>query len=384
MKNFIDIIKELKAPTIQDNLSKMQGDEKTPYSMNFFKINDKVSPYNLYLYLSSRFNKPNGFLSLCRQEDSNQLFHWHYSLQYNDMDIQIMCATYRIEVLVPKELISSDDECVSFLNELIKDIERYKKEATLTRKNIENWELIVNPFARIQKQINLLISEVESLKDKIPSFTYSHIEGDEHSLDNFSQWYQLTEELSAKSYSLKCLVPVYIETFLNFIIQVLAKQELKDDKIQYDKFIREHINIKIQKLHEKCTGFFECLDLEEEICKKILKIFNKRNDLLHGNFNIKSLKYGEIGFIKCMPLYKEFSSFQKEILNLELANCNLETVLQEIEDSQTFMMYVLINLETEIFAQIKSLLESYTLGWNKDTKRFGILFNNNLVDFIAK
>lgn len=71
-------------------------------------------------------------------------------------------------------------------------------------------------------------------------------------------------------------------------------------------------------------------------------------------------------------------------MNLELANCNLETVLQEIEDSQTFMMYVLINLETEIFAQIKSLLESYTLGWNKDTKRFGILFNNNLVDFIAK
>lgn len=102
MKNFIDIIKELKAPTIQDNLSKMQEHEKSPYSMNFFKINDKVSPYNLYLYLFSRFNKPNGFLSLCRQEDSNQLFDWHYSLQYNDMNLQIMCTTYRIEVLVPK------------------------------------------------------------------------------------------------------------------------------------------------------------------------------------------------------------------------------------------------------------------------------------------
>lgn len=381
MKNFTEIIKKIKAPSIEDNIELIKSSKAKKDNVEIYKISKEINAYNLYLYLFARFGKPNGLLSLFREEDSNQMFHWHYIFEYNDSIIQIMCTTYRIEVSTPTSLISSKDECVSFLKQLIKDIQNYEVEATRARKIIENWEMIVNPFAKIQKQINIFIDEIENLASKIPDFKYSHVDGTKFSSEEFSKWFQLTEELSAKSYALKCLVPVYIETFLNFTIQVLAKQEIKDDKEEFDKYVREKIHIKIQSLHQKCIGFIFPIDWEDEICKSIHTIFNKRNDLLHGNFNIKSLKYGEIGFIKNMPLFKKFSSFQEDILNLSLATENSNVAIKEIEDAQLFMMYVLISLNTSTREELKRMLESYTLGWNKSTKRFGILFNNNSVDF---
>lgn len=381
MKNFTEIIKKIKAPSIKDNIELIKSSKAKKDDVEIYKISKEIDSYNLYLYLFTRFGKPNGLLSLFRKEDSDQMFHWHYTFEYNDSIIQIMCTTYRIEVSMPTNLVSSKDECISFLKQLIKDIQNYKVEVTKTRKIIENWEMIVNPFAKIQKQINIFIDEIENLVSEIPDFKHSHIYDIELSLEEFSKWAQLTEELSAKSYALKCLVPVYIETFLNFTIQILAKQEIKDDREKFEEYIREQIHIKIQKLHRKCIGFIFPIDWEHDICKSIHTIFNKRNDLLHGNFNIKSLKYGEVGFIKNMPLFKKFSSFQEDILNLSLATENSNIAIKEIEDAQLFMMYILINLDTSTRKQLKRMLESYTLGWNKSTKRFGILFNNNSVDF---
>lgn len=381
MKDYKEIIKSLTAPNVKESFESLKKFKAKDCLTNTFKISKDIIPYDLYLYLYSRFSAPNGILSLIRNEDSDQLFHWHYSLHYDDENIQIMCATYRIEIFAPKSLISNDEECKNFLKQLIKDLPNYQDEVVKTRRTIENWEMLVNPFARIHKQINILISEVETLKSKIPDLQYSHTDDEKLNSAEFSDWIQVTEEMAAKSFSIQCLVPVYIETFVNFVIQVLAKKELKDNEELFDNFVREHIDTRIKSLHEKCTGFVSSLDWDDDICKKIHTIFNKRNDLLHGNFNMKKLKYGDVGFVKNMPLFKKLTSFKEDILNLELSNGNLDFVLQEVDDAQVFMQYVLISLEAPIRIEFKAMLESYTLGWNKSTKRFGILFKNDLVDF---
>jgi len=381
LKNYTKIIKNLKALDIKASFEQIKSSKEKNIKVGTYKISKEISPYNLYLYLFSRFNKPNGLLSLVRNEDSDQLFHWHYSLHYEEVNIQIMCTTYRIEVVAPINLIASTEECIIFLKQLVKDLQSYKQKASKVRNNIENWEMLVNPFARIQKQINILTHEMESLKIQIPNFQHSHTSGEKLPIDEFSKWSKLTEELSAKSYSVRCLVPVYIETFINFIIQILAKQELKDNEELFEKYIREQIHLKIQSLDDKCIGFIAPIDWSDDICTKVHTIFNKRNDLLHGNFKIKDLKYGDVGFVEKMPLFKKLSSFKEDILNLELSTGKSDTTIQEIEDAQMFMMFVLIHLEQPIAHELKDMLESNTLGWNKKTKRFGILFNNDFVEY---
>ena len=84
-----EVIKDLTLIPLNELVNK-----KTQSSKHFI-FSENINPYNLYLYLSARFGKPNGILSLFRKEDSAQLFHWHYSLKYKEYQIEIMCATYR-------------------------------------------------------------------------------------------------------------------------------------------------------------------------------------------------------------------------------------------------------------------------------------------------
>ena len=145
--------------------------------------------------------------------------------------------------------------------------------------------------------------------------------------------------------------------------------------------IRENINIKIKSLHKNCIGFRNKIDKEDIVFKKIYTIFNHRNDLLHGNFNIKQLKYGEVGFIKKMPLFKKISSFQEEMLTTAMSSGNLNEILQNIDDVQMFFRYILLDLDDNIRKQVVMLLESYSLGWNPNENKFSILFTNHYVDF---
>jgi len=122
-----EIIKNLVAPSSKECLNFTRADKKEP--SNHYKLNENISPYNLFLYLFTRFGKPNGILSLLRKEDSDQLFHWHYSLYIDKYNIEIMCATYKIEVFASTELIFDKDECLSFLQDCIKDIKNYATQA---------------------------------------------------------------------------------------------------------------------------------------------------------------------------------------------------------------------------------------------------------------
>jgi hypothetical protein len=370
------LIRSLYAPPTREciELSEKSRDNKV------YKIDEGISPHNLFLYLFSRFGKPNGLLSLMREETSDQLFHWHYTLCSEKYTIQIMCATYRVEVFISNELVSNKGECIKFIKDCIKDIKNFKNDIQETRKNIENWEMVINPFRRIQKQINFLLEEIEQLNTEVPNFEYSHIDS-EFDEKLLNKWITTVENISTKIYSVRCLTPVYIETFINFIIEVLCKDEIKNNFQKYENVIRENINEKIKSLHKNCRGFTNIIDRDDIVFKNVYTIFNKRNDLLHGNFIIKQLKYGEVGFMVNMPLFKSISSFQEEISTLAESSGKIEDIRQDIDDSQMFMRYILLDLEDNIRSEVKDLLESHTLGWNKDTKRFGILFDENYVDF---
>lgn len=372
-----EIIKKLTAPATKEVIDLVKkGKNRVRY-----KIDSGISPYSLFLYFYSRFGKPNGLLSLFRTEDSDNLFHWDYTFCVDEYVINIMCATYKIEVDISKDIVSNKEECINFLSSCIKDLKNYKNKIKESKKNIENWEMIINPFFRMQKQINFLIEEINELNKELPKeYKHSHIDTvlNTKPLD---QWINIVDRISEKVFSLRCLTPVYIETFINFIIEILCKKEIKNDDNLYQNVIRENINERIKSLHENCNGFTNTINRDNDIFKKTYTIFNQRNDLLHGNFIVKQLKYGDVHFLKNMPLFKHIPSVQAEIKTIAELNGKIENVYQNVDDAQMFMRYILLDLEDNIRLEVKGLLESSKLGWNKETNRFGILFQNNYVDY---
>ena len=44
-------------------------------------VGDRLSPLDLYVYLKARFGPPNGVQMALRNQSSDNLVHWHYTLR---------------------------------------------------------------------------------------------------------------------------------------------------------------------------------------------------------------------------------------------------------------------------------------------------------------
>src|SRR4051812_13231446 len=99
MSNLAILVAALRAATPSEVLEKLEM--KGPLGQKAFFVTSGVKPVDLYCYLQARFGAPNGLLSFLRKDDSNNLFHWHYSLRAGVDWLDIMASTYRIELHLP-------------------------------------------------------------------------------------------------------------------------------------------------------------------------------------------------------------------------------------------------------------------------------------------
>lgn len=355
---------------------------KKTQNIKHFIFSENINPYNLYLYLNARFGKPNGFLSLIRKEDSNQLFHWHYSLKYKEYKIEIMCATYRLEVFISNKIVKNEEECLSLLNLMIKDISSYKSKIPEVKKSMENWIQIINPFYKLKEQIRIEFEEIDKIEERISQIDLMKLANRNIDSDIFSEWSNYIDSCSMKSFSIRCLIPVYIETFINLVLYIALPEDLKKDKDKFDSIIKKKINERFLEINN-CIGIVNEVSDKDIYWKNVHKIFNKRNDLLHGNINMKRLKINEVFFIDKMPLFKSFNSFEKDIKESTFYEYK-QIIDEEIEYAEDFFYYILFSFEERIGLEVKSLIEIPTIGFNEETKRFGILFPSLLVDYYFK
>jgi hypothetical protein len=369
-----DIIKKLELASFSE------VNEKKSSEFNVFIFEKEINPQRIYIYLHARFGKSNGMMSLFREESSDGgLFHWHYTLKYNNTIIHIMCATYRLEVFMPTLIAKDKETCKVFLNYLVRDTKNYISSINTIRDSLENWTQIINPFEKLKSQINALFYEVDKISEKIDSINKCNLKNRNINSIEFEKWAKLIDESSVKSFSIRCMIPIYIETFINLILYVGSPDEVKNSTESLNLIIRKKIHERVLHIND-CTGIQNQISISDNEWKDVHKIFNNRNDLLHGNINIKKLKYNEVSFINNMPLFKSFSSFEEEFLKNSYYEYK-EVIEKEIEIAERFFYYVLLSFEMKVGKEIKSLLTSYSLGFNEKTKRFGILFPNEMVDY---
>ncbi|WP_225215794.1 MULTISPECIES: hypothetical protein [Acinetobacter] len=176
------------------------------------------------------------------------------------------------------------------------------------------------------------------------------------------------------------MLPVMAESFVNFLLFILAKPEIKSNDRLYQTTLRQPIDIRVQSLHLNCNGFSSNVDYTTEECKKFHTLMNERNDLLHGNVNINKQAFGNVYFDKQMPIFDQYEDFWEKSIGVSIRTMNIQSIYGEYEVVKNFINYILSKLNEKIKEQIEHLLETSRLGFNEETKRVGILFPPYLVD----
>lgn len=355
--------------------------EKNPSSSScHWIIKNEIKPVDLYCYLHAKFGPPNGVLTICRSEDSDNLIQWDWMLKTKLGTLWIQGHNFRTEVFITHEMKTENFTVDVFIDHLKSDFKNHGKDISNIKKSLEKWTEFVNPFFRIKATINQHFTKLEELKLDISEDKISNI----FDLDDPQKWSEITNKYHfavGLIYGLRSMLPVMAESFINCLIFLLCKPEIKNNQRMYDSTIRQAIDIRIQSLHLNCNYFVSQIDYTSDECKRFHTLMNERNDMLHGNINIQKQSFGEVYFNKNMAIYDNYQDHWEKSIGILIKSVKFNTIYEEKKVVDDFMQYVMSKIDPRLYKELEIILNESFLGFNPKTGRIGILFPSHFADF---
>jgi hypothetical protein len=359
-------------------------EESRPTGGRIWAAGNEVPPVELFCYLGARFGQPNGIQNLLRADSSNNLIHWEWVLQCEWGWVGFQGMNYRTEIHLMGNCPFGKSDRTPFLEQLKKDVSDHSITISKFRKEfLEKWVEFSNPYFRLRHSIDKLSEELNALSLDPGSNAVSNPKSSSDMGRFQAEWSSVADRYSkglGLSFGIRAMLPVLGESFINLLLFVLAKDEIKKDKRLRENATRQPIDVRIKMLHLNCNGFKVPVDFSNSVCGEYNRLINNRNDTLHGNIDPEKLKIGDVFFLGTVPVFKEYRTMWERSFGTDIESVGLEKVIHEIKAVDDFIGYVLTCLDTEICERIRIIMRTRDLGLNRDTGRFGMLFSGILPD----
>lgn len=384
MKSFFINLQPLNKEDLIQKLSAEKNDKKFLYFKHWV-LKNEIKPVDLYCYLYAKYGSPKGLLTLLRNKElgSANLIQWDWMLKSDLGTVHIQGHNFRTEVFVAHNLDSDCFEVEDFLEQIKSDFKNYGKEISNIKKLLEKWTEFVNPFFIIKATISQNFSKLRDLQLDLEQDKISSI----FEVDDDQKWTEIMNKYYfaiGLIHGLRSMLPVLAESFINCVIFILCKPEIKSSSRLYDSIIRQQIDIRIQSLHLNCNYFISPIDYNSEECKNFHTLMNERNDILHGNINVKKQSFGEVYFNKNMAIYDNYQDHWEKSIGILIKSVKLDTIFRDLEVVENFIEYIYAKLDPNVSSELKDLLDKAYLGFNTKTGRIGILFRDHFADFKVK
>ena len=255
------------------------------------------------------------------------------------------------------------------------------------RRRLERWVEFVNPYVRIRRAITELHNELKSLDLDPEGRKLGSIWQDNSPDEAGKLWTDAANRYSkgvGLCFGIRSMIPVLAESFVNLVLSILMRPDLKTDNRLRENILRQPIDVRVKSLHVNCVGFSSAIDYSTEPCANYHRLVNKRNDLLHGNVDVEKLKFNEVYFDRKVPIFTEYRSLWRRTISVWLGAVGLDQLDSELETVDAFVEYVLSCMTDSTADVVRQFLASYELGREARTERYGILFPNLLIDFVGE
>ena len=344
-------------------------------------FHDNISPLALYVYLTARFGKPNGFQMALKSPSSDNYVHWHWSLQCHDHIIEFMGFNLHAEAYAFGLPQPTEAEQATLVAAIKADFATHGPAMSAVKKSLEKWTLFINPYKRLRRVVDQFSTKLRSLDLKsvpLPGLptTPEQLADLREQLTACQSAY--TEALGL-SLALRMNAPVLAESFVNLLIFLLAKPEIKQDEQRYQNIIRTKIHTRVNDLHLNCQGFTSPIDASATAVKDFHTLMNQRNNFLHGNVDPHRLKYDVVHFDGTIPLPDRYQDFAQLALINSLLDVEPEAALRDVDTVDRFIEFVLAHLDSRVRYEVELLMNTFNPGWREDTKRVGVLFPPHIV-----
>jgi hypothetical protein len=354
-----------------------------------FELRNELHPADLFCYLGARFGPPNGIQNFLRKDDSDNLIHWEWTLRYKDLLVTFQGMNFRTEVHIHGGPAVENTDKGELIAQVRADFAPHGQRMTEVRRGLEDWIEFVNPYQRIRSSINGLLNELTELnlepeQDALDIPTVYTVVNDQAATE--ARWKETAERYTkgfGLCFGIRSMLPVMAEAYVNLVIYILMRPEIRGDDRLRENVFRQPIDIRIKSLSINCEGFERAPDYTTAVCKQYHSLVNERNDLLHGNVAIEKLSFNEVYFWGTVPIFREYRTMWQRSLGMMVTAVGLPTVQSELATINNLIEYLESCLEEKHREKVKMFTGRYELGLNKDTGRIGLLFPPWLVDFHA-
>jgi hypothetical protein len=376
-----DLLPALKGADISEIIESLTNGNRPNFKKRLV-LQNEIAPSDLYCYLYARFGVPNGMQNLLRKDDSDNLIHWDWTLRCDEGWVSFLGLNFRTEIWLTDNTDFEEVEASEIAAQIKADFSNYGKKMSELRKALEHWTEFVNPYRRIQKSVNKLLHELRELNLRPEDEGIGNITSSQEIPD--SGWGDLFTKYShglGLCFGIRSMLPVMAEAFVNLILFVLMRPDLKSDIRLRENTVRQPIDVRVKSLHISCQGFERGIDYSNDVCKAYHSLVNERNDLLHGNVVLEKLRFNEVFFNGKVPVFKQYRSMWERSIGVEIQSVGLHRLEHEVEIINNFTTYLKSCMKTQVRENFERIAASRDLGLNDENGRIGILFPDHLVDF---
>jgi len=343
-----------------------------------------ISPLDLYLYLKSRFGPPNELMMATRTTGTDNIIQWGYYFRSHKHDyFRIHGTSTRVEffAVMPRE------KWIGLLTSIKSDFASYGKQMSAIRRSLKRWALFINPFRRAARTVNAFASQLAQIKLTEPPprpMAMTRRDADEYNraTDTWTHDAFVAQMLAT---SIRMLAPVVAEAFVNFVLFVLGRPDVRKDTRVYDATIRQPIDVRVRSLHLFCDGFERPVDCSAPAFAGFQTLMNSRNDFLHGNIDPTRLTFDDVFFDsfyggQVIPLFNDDRGMISRFVSNSFKFVEPTGAAGDWAAVNTFIEHVLSHLSESARMQTLKLLGSDFLGWDAKTGEIAELFDHPAVE----
>ncbi len=360
-----------------DWLSQFKGDSASDFGKGSLLIfREHLSPVAVYKYLVGRFGPPNGIQTFIKKKnDSDNLIHWDFMIMAGEHRVWFQGGNRDVHVGITGKRMRPT-EWAKFARNLKSDFGRCGGEMAVVGKRLQKWTIVSNRFSLIA---DACAEHHEVLIDNqdIPDFTppkRTTKRGVNRYVKKIEGIGKRASQIFNSSICLDLLTPVLAESYINLLIFMMRKDELKANKRQYESYVRQPIDTRVFDLHLKCDQFNSGVDENCDEYKNFKKVMDRRNHRIHGNIDPVKDAIETVYFDEYTPLYEEGGDAILKLFE------NMETVydtvgvLERYNRVHEFIAYLNSLIARQPRAEIEMMIEDSTFGFDSTRQRTGRLF----------
>lgn len=338
-------------------------------------VRKSLSPVDIYCYLKARFGEPNGFQTFLRKkDDSDNWIHWDFNLKAGAEDVCICGTSREIHFMISSEM--SDDNWRELIIRLKRDFGRVAEQKSAVLKSFEKWVIFPNKFvdlaqvcADLHAQIRDSAGTFRRYKTPFGPEAHRQRKKAERLLRRLSKCHRASLELAL-------LTPILAEAFINMMVLILCKPEIRANARQFNDFIRSPIDVKLFDLAYKCRGFARPISQQGERFKQFKRVMDQRNHRIHGNCDPEEEQLEVVYFEGTRPLFVEPGDHIAKFLEGRERQYQPENVIRDYEATYSFLLEITTCLEPAVAHEFTMFIETHYPGYDVNRKKMGVLFPN--------